>query len=69
MRVVVDRRKIAEEEKVQKTQKGELGGAWSSRTTFQAGKCCAFFGLPKGTKRSELAKWMRDTGRGIVGEP
>ena len=56
MRVVVDRRKIADQEKVQKTQKGDLGGAWSSRTTFQAGKCCAFFGLPKRNKEVRVSE-------------
>jgi hypothetical protein len=48
--------------KVQKTQKRDLVGSWGSRTTFQAGKCCAFFGLPKRNKEvrvSEIDGWDR----------
>ena len=44
-RVGGDRGKTAEQEKVPKTQKPDLGGSCGSRTTFLAGKCCTFLGL------------------------
>ena len=55
-RVERDRGKTAEQEKVQKTQKGDLGGSWGSRTTFQAGKCCACFELPKRNKEVRVSE-------------
>ena len=55
-RVGGDRGKTVEQEKVQKTHKGDLGGSWGSRTTFQAGKCCAFLGLPKRNKEVRVSK-------------
>ena len=55
-RVGRDRGKTAEQEKVQKTPKCDLGGSWGSRTTFQAGKCCAFFWLPKRNKEVRVSE-------------
>ena len=50
-----DRGKTVEQEKVQETQKRDLGGALGSRTTFLAGKCCASLGLEKRNKEVSVS--------------
>ena len=53
MRVVVDRRKIAEEEKVQKTQKGDLGGGLEQPHNFPGWKVLRFFWAAKKEQRGQ----------------
>jgi hypothetical protein len=48
--------KSAEQEKVEKTQKRDLGGSLGSRTTFLTGKCCAFLGLAKSNKEVSVSE-------------
>ena len=48
--------KSAEQEKVEKTQKRDLGGSLGSRTTFLTGKCFASFGLEKRNKEVSVNK-------------
>ena len=55
--------------KCKRPQNATWGGPGAAAQLSRLESVALFFGCRKGTKRSELAKWMGRTGRGVVGEP